>query len=268
MTRHEWRLRRVLRSLPVLLLAFGAFAAEWPVLIAAAVAWGVGVVVRGRLHERSLNERLKASALMLARGSDPFVASRNLESLVADARAYPGFHSVALLFLGILRARGGDAEGALALLHAVERAGWLSHRIVWMAWLLPWLAQLHAARGELEVAERWLAVAQATLPRDRAGALVSPESLVLLRRGKNDEAIARIDAYLGGATSGDAPNDSTFLHLALIRAFAKDRAGRPAPRDEVRRLVRARLASPGCTPVPLEAWWAEFASFLRDDAHA
>jgi hypothetical protein len=266
MTRRQERIRRVLRSLPVLVLAFAAFVAE-PLLIGLALAWGIGVIVAGRLHERALNERLKAIASTLARSGDPFVAARNLESLVADSRAYPGFHSVALLFLGIARARGGDAQGALDLLYAVERAGWLAHRVVWLAWLLPWLAQLHAARGELDVAEGWLAVARTKLPRDRSAALVSPESLVLLRRGRNDDAIARIDAYVAGAATDPPldprdPHDPVALHFALVRAFAKARAGRPIPHDEVHRLVQARLALPGRAPLPLEAWWDEFASFL------
>ena len=75
--------------------------------------------------------------------------------------------AIALLFLGIARARSGDADGALTLLHTVERAGWISHRDVWKAWLLPWLAQLHAARAELDLARKWLEVGRATLPADR-----------------------------------------------------------------------------------------------------
>jgi hypothetical protein len=242
---------------PVVLLALAAFVLERPWLIGAALAWGLGVIVVNRLHARALNGRLKVLAGTLARDGDPSVAARSLESIVADARSYPGFHCVALLFLGIARARGGDADGALELLHVVQRSGWLSRRTLWMAWLLPWLAVLHAARNELDLAEKWLEVARAKLPEDRRDVLVSPESLLALRRGRYDEAITLIDAYIGT----DGASDPVREHFALLRAFAYERAGHPLPEDEVRSLVKARLASPG-RALPVEMWWADFASFL------
>jgi hypothetical protein len=261
LTHREERRRRLLRSVPVLLLALAAFVLERPWLIAGALAWGLAVIVVKRLHARDLNGRLKVLAGTLARDGDASLAVRNLESIVADARGYPGFHCVALLFLGIARARGGDADGALELLYGVQRAGWLSHRALWMAWLLPWLSQLHAARNELDLAEQWLAVARAKLPADKQEALVSPQSLVALRRGRDEEAIAIIDSYIGGAAASDPVRE----HFALLRAFAHERAGRPLPEEEVRSLVKARLASPG-RALPVEKWWADFASFL--DRHA
>jgi hypothetical protein len=262
LTHRQERLRRLLRSVPVVVLALSAFVLERPWLIAGALAWGLGVIVVTRMHARALNARLKALAGTLARDGDASLAARSLEAIVADARGYPGFHCVALLFLGIARARGGDADSAIELLYEVQRAGWLAHRALWMAWLLPWLSQLHAARNELELAEQWLDIARTKLPADRREVLVSPESLVALRRGKDDEAIAIIDAYIGTATAaGDPVRD----HFALLRAFAHERAGRPLPEEEVRSLVKARLASPG-RALPLETWWADFASFL--DRHA
>jgi hypothetical protein len=258
MSRREERLRRVLRSVPVALLALAAFLFDRPWFIALAIAWGLVVVLTARLHERALNGRLKALARTLARNGDPFVAARGLEALVADSRSYPGFHCVTLLFLGIARARGGDADGALDLLYVVHRSGWLSHKLVWMAWLLPWLSQLHAARGEVDLAEKWLEVARVKLPPDKREVLVSPESLVALRRGRWDDAIAQIDAYVKGAEATDPVRE----HFALLRAFASDKAGKPLPEEEVKQLVKARLASPG-RALPLEKWWTEFAEYVE-----
>lgn len=257
-SRRRERLVRWLRSVPVLLLALLALLLERPWLLGAAIAWGVGVVVVARLHARSLNARLKALAGTLARSGDPFVAQRGLEALVADARGYPGFHSVGLLFLGIARARGGDIDGALELLYAVHEGGWLERRAVWQAWLLPWVAQLHAARGELDEAERWLETARQKLPADKREVLVSAETLVALRRGRDDEAVTRIEAYVQTAPEGDPVRS----HFALLRAFARARAGRPLPDDEVRRVVADCLASPG-RALPLEKWWAELAAFVE-----
>jgi hypothetical protein len=261
LTRRQERLRRLLRSVPALVLTLAAFLLERPWLIAGALGWGLGVMAVVRLHARALNGRLKALAGTLARDGDAALAVRSLEAIVADARGYPGFHCVGLLFLGIARARGGDVDGALDLLHGVERAGWLSQRALWMAWLLPWLSQLHAARNELDQAEQWLDVARASLPADRREVLVSPETLLALRRGNDDQAIALIDAYIGTAAASDPVRE----HFALLGAFARERAGRPLPEDEVRALVKGRLASPG-RALPIETWWADFASFL--DRHA
>jgi hypothetical protein len=261
MTRREERMRRWLRSVPVLLLAMAAFAVERPWLLGVAMAWGLGVIVLSRLSARSLNARLKALAGTLARDGDPFVAARALEAIVADARGYAGFHSVALLFLGIARARGGDADGALELLYVVQRGGWLAHRAVWLAWLLPWMSQLHAARGEVELAEQWLDAARAKLPGDRQDALMSAEALLGLRRNRDAEVIAAIDAYVGQADATDPVRE----HYALLRAFACERAGRPMPEDEVRRLVASRLSAPG-RALPLEKWWVDFAAFLERHA--
>ena len=60
LTHREERLRRLLRSVPVVVLALAAFALERPWLIAAALAWGLGVIVVARVHARALNARLKA----------------------------------------------------------------------------------------------------------------------------------------------------------------------------------------------------------------
>ena len=261
MTRRTERLLRILRSVPVLLLAIAAIALERPWLLGAAIAWGIGVVVMSRLTARSLNARLKALAGTLAREGDPYVAQRGLEALVADARGYPGFHSVGLLFLGIARARGGDIDGAIELLYVVHEGGWLERRVVWQAWLMPWISQLHAARGELDLAEEWLELARKKLPPERQQAMVSAETLVALRRGRDEDAVARIEAYVEKA----APGDPVANHFALLRAFARSRSGRPLPDDEVRRVVADCLASPG-RALPLEKWWAELAAFV--EAHS
>jgi hypothetical protein len=168
---------------------------------------------------------------------------------------------VSLLFLGIARARGGDADGALALLHVVHRGGWLEHRAVWLAWLLPWMSQLHAARGELEPAEQWLKAARDKLPPERQDSLMSAEAVLGLRLNRDEEVIAAIDAYTGAAEASDPVRE----HYALLRAFACERAGRPMHENEVRRLVAARKAAPG-RALPLEKWWVDFAAFL--DRHA
>lgn len=101
------------------------------------------------------------------------------------------FHSVALLFLGVARGRAGDVDGALDVLHAVERAGWFEHRAVWEAWLLPTRARLHAERDEVDEAERWLAEARRRLPEHRHGALAEAEALVAVRRGQAPAATER-----------------------------------------------------------------------------
>jgi hypothetical protein len=263
LTTSEYRARRVLRGVPTALLAVAAIVLVNGWLLGATIAWGIGTLIVMRLHARSLNARLKALAGALARNGDPFVAMRALEAIVADSRPYPGFHSIALLFLGITRARSGDADGALALLHTVERARWLSHRDVWKAWLLPWLASLHAARGDLEEAELWLAEARAALPLERHDVLVAPEALVSLRRGRDDEAIERVDAYV----TRMAASEPIVEHFALLRAFASHRAGKPVSDEEVRKLVAARIAAPG-RAMPLERWWPEFAEFLNKHGQA
>jgi len=258
LTRREALLGRIVRAVPMLALALLAFVAERPWLLPAAIAWGLGVIIIDRLHARSLNARLKALAGTLARDGDPHVAARGLEAVVSDARSYPGFHSIALLFLAIARARTGDADRALELLYTVDGAGWITHRDVWMAWLLPWLAALHAARGELELAERWLAVARARLPEGKRESLIGAEALLALRSGRNDEAVARIDAHLQAIP----PSDAARTHYALLRAFARERAGRPLPDDEVRAIIADRLAAPG-RALPVETWWAELAEYMQ-----
>lgn len=261
LTRRQERLRRLLRAVPIVLLLFLALWLERPWLLVTPLIYGVGIIASERLHARSLNARLKAIAGTLARGSEPFVVSRALEAVVADARPYPGFHSVALLFLGIARARGGDVDGALDLLYVVQRAGWLDGRPVWLAWLLPWLSQLHCARGEVDLAAQWLTVARAALPPSRHGVLASPEALLALRQGRYEEAIAGIEACL---RAGDAA-EATRAHFAFLRAYACARAGRPLPDDEVREAVAARVAATG-RALPVEKWWPEVAAFVEKHA--
>ncbi|MGA9854749.1 MAG: hypothetical protein WBR29_05685, partial [Gammaproteobacteria bacterium] len=225
-SRRRERTVRWLRSVPVLVLACGGLALGRPWLFGAAMMWGIASVVLHRLHARSLNTRLKALAAMLARDGDPSVAVRSLESIVADARALPGFHSIALLFLGIARARTGDVDGALDLLYVVHRAGWLDRRDVWQAWLLPWLSHLHGARGDLDLAEQWLDAARARLGggqpdrTDRLASLVAPATLLALRRGDYDGAVARLDEAAGAAGETDPQREQR----AVLRAFALEQA--------------------------------------------
>ncbi|HTQ47823.1 MAG TPA: hypothetical protein VMI75_33930 [Polyangiaceae bacterium] len=261
LTRKQERLRRWLRVVPVVLLTLAALWTGRLWLLVTPVVYGLAVIVSDRLHARSLNGRLKAIAGTLARGSEPFVVSRALEAVVADSRPYPGFHSVALLFLGIARARGGDLDGALDLLYVVQRAGWLARRPVWLAWLYPWLSQLHCARGEVDLAGKWLEVARTALPASRHGVLASPEALLALRQGRYEEAIVSIEAYL----RAEEVAETTRAHFSFLRAFAYERAGRPLLVEEVRAVVAARLASEGHA-LPVEKWWPELAAFV--DAHA
>ncbi len=261
LTRRQERLRRWARAVPVMLLALAAMYFQRVWLLAAAIVWGVGVIVSDRLHARSLNARLKAIAGTLARDGEPFVVSRALEALVADARPYPGFHSVALLFLGIARARGGDLDGSLALLYVVQQGGWLRHRVVWQAWLLPWLSQLHAARAELDLARQWLDAARAILPADKRESLYAPEALLAMREGRHEDAIVLIEAYVGAASASDAVRG----HFAFLRAYARECAGRPLPPEEVRTIVAARVATEG-RALPIEKWWPELAAFVAKHA--
>lgn len=260
-TRRRERLGRGLRSAPVLAVALLALALEKPWLLGLSIAWAVAVVISARLHTRALNGRLKALAGALARDVEPHVATRGLEAFVADAAPVPALHSVGLLFLGIARARGGDIDGALALLHVVDEGGWLAGRPIWQAWLMPWLAQLHAARGELDAAEAWLATARARLPEGRREVLRSAEILVALRRGRYPEALERLEHP--GASEGD--EDAVRGHFEVLRAFARSRIGDPLPDDEVRRIVRRWINAPG-RALPLEKWWAELGAFVTTHA--
>ena len=227
-------------------------------LLVTPVVYGVAVIVSERLHARLLNGRLKAIAGTLARRSEPFVVSRALEAVVADARPYPGFHSVALLFLGIARARGGDLDGALDLLYVVHRAGWLERRPVWLAWLFPWLSQLHCARGEMDLAAKWLEAARAALPASRHGVLASPRGAA----GAAPGAIRGGHREHRGVPARGGGGRVTRSHFAFLRAFAYERAGRPLPVEEVRAVVAARVASEG-RALPVEKWWAELAAFVE-----
>jgi hypothetical protein len=258
MTRRRERLQRWLRSVPVPLLTAGALLAGRPWGITVALAWGLADVVRRRMHEKALDARIATLAGSLARGADPGVAARGLEAVVADAGSLPGYHAVALLHLGVARARMGDIDGALELLHLVQGSGWLEARDAWQAWLLPSLCQLHAARGELDVAERWLEKARARLPGERHWVLAGSEVLVALRRGRYDDAIARADTSIAARSEEDPGR----AFLAVLRAFAHDRAGRPLPGPEVERLVAASRATQAAR-VPLEKWWGELAAFFE-----
>lgn len=270
LTRRQERVRRWVRAAPVVLLTFLALYVGRAWLLVTPMLYGVAIIASERLTARSLNARLKALAGTLARGREPFVVSRALEALVADARPYPGFHSVALLFLGIARARGGDLDGAIDLLYVVQRAGWLRGRTMWLAWLLPWLSQLHCARGEADLARKWLDVARAMLPQSRHGVLASPEALLALREGRHEDAIAGLErcmrAPAPAPVSGEsvAP-DPTRSHFAFLRAFAYERAGRPLPEDDVRATVAARVSSDG-RALPVEKWWPDLASFVQKHA--
>ncbi len=263
LTRRQYQLRRWAWVLPIAGLYLLALALERRWLVAGAVAWGVGVTISHWLHTRALDQRLQALARTLVRDGDPFVAARSLEAVVADARAYPGFHSVALLLLGIARARGGDAEGAIELFYVVHGADWLDNRQGWLSWLLPWTATMHAVRGELDRAENWLAEARARLPANKRESLVACEALVALRRGRPEEAIERIDAYR--TAHPDEGHGAAQAHFAVLRAFACEVAGRPLPDGEVQALVAARMTAPG-RALPLECWWGEFAAFLERHA--
>ncbi len=251
---------RVLRSLPVLLIATAAFAFGRLWLVGLAVAWGLTAVALRRVQARSLGARLKALTGALARDGEPMVVARGLEGVVADGRDYPAIHSIAVLMLGIARARAGDVDGALALLQAVDAGGWLSGREMWQAWLLPWMSQLYAARGDLDLAETWLTRARQRLP-GRDEVLVSPATVLALRRGRYDEAIAGIEAL--ALETATAPLRE---HYALLRAFACEQAGRPLPAEETRRVVGACVSGPHARPFPLEKWWGELATFLERHA--
>ncbi len=251
----------MLRSLPVLLIATAAFVLERPWLVGAAIVWGLATIGLRRVHERALAARIKVLTGSLARGGDPRVAARGLEAVVADARDAPALHSIAVLLLAIARARGGDVDGALELLHAVDAGGWLAGREAWQAWLLPWMSQLHAARGDLDRAQQWLDVARERLASSPE-VLVSPATVLDLRRGRYDEAIARIDALDGLPTTAEPLRQ----HYALLRAFACERAGRPLPEDAVTAVVSAYVGAPHARPFPLEKWWGELAAFV--DRHA
>jgi hypothetical protein len=261
-SRRTDRLWRVLRSLPILLIATLAIALGQPWFVVLAIAWGLVSIALRRVHAGSLNTRLKALTGSLARNAEPMVVARGLEAIAADARAYPVFQSIAVLFLAIARARSGNVDGALQLLIVVEDAGWLRGSDTWQAWLVPWLSQLYAARGDLEAAQAWLEAGRQRLPEARRDVLVSPTIVLELRRGRDEVAIAAIDSM----TSLDSAAEAVRDHYALLRAFASERAGRALPDDEVRRIVTACTAAPHARPFPLERWWADLASFV--DRHA
>jgi hypothetical protein len=260
-SRRRDRLWRVLRSVPVLLIATAAFPLGQPWLVGAAIVWGLGTIGLRRVHERALAARLKVLTGSLARGGEPMVVARGLEAVVADARDVPAVHSISVLLLAVARARGGDVDGALELLHLVDEGGWLAGREAWQAWLLPWMSQLHAARGDMDLAEKWLALARERLPSSPE-VLVSPATVLALRRGRYDEVIATIDALEGLETAAEPLRQ----HYALLRAFACEQAGRPLPEAEAIAVASACAASPHTRPFPLEKWWGELATFVERHA--
>lgn len=112
------------------------------------------------------------------------------------------------------------------------------------------------------MAEQWLTTARQRLA-GRDEVLVSPATVLALRRGHYDEAIAGIEAL--ALETATAPLRD---HYALLRAFACERAGRPLPDEEARRVVAACVAGAHTRPFPLEKWWGELATFVERHAGA
>jgi hypothetical protein len=263
LTRTQFRLQWGLLLLPVVVLFALTFVIDAPFkLLGTALAWTF-VVWAWRYSVLSAhNKRLRAVVSMMLRDADPHLVARATEAIASDAHSYPGMHSAALMYLGIARARTGEIDRAIALLEAVERAGWLRARVQWLAWLWPWMAALYAARGDLELGERWLDTARARLPGEMHRFLLSTSALVLARRERYVEAVESLEMFLRETEGMTATARD---HFQLLRAFALVQSGQPPPADEIRSLVAARLAAPGRS-LPLERWWPEFAEFVA--AHA
>jgi hypothetical protein len=255
MTQRRARLLRLVRSLPVPLLTAGALWLGKPWLIVFALGWGFVDVVRRRQHEKALDTRLHALVSSLRGDVEADLVVRGLEAFVADATAFPGYHSAALIYLGVARARSGDVDGALSLLHTVQGSGWLVGHTRWRNLLLSALAVLHAARGDLVDAQRWRDVRHGGRSSQRKG-YFNAGLLIALKSGRYDEAIARTEPLCARK-----PELAARSGIALLHAFARDQAGRPLPDAEARSVVAAWLARAG--RIPFEKWWPELGAFAE-----
>jgi hypothetical protein len=247
---------------PALVFALGgsagamvAAAAGTPML----VAWLVDrtVLAKRALRAFTVGQRAGLEAMSRGRLDD---AEACFRTLLHAHRGRGGLQAIVLQNIAAVRARRGDAMGALRILFALRRYE-PTKRAANVATLVPGLIALQWAQlGNVVEARRWLTVARTEKAPIKYSSNI--EALILTREGKYPEAEA---AYLREWPDLERVVAADVMRsVRARRAFALESAGGDA--DAVRRLVDAARPENKAELVYLGEAWSEMRAFLEKHA--
>jgi hypothetical protein len=223
----------------------------------ALLVWFFAARARQARASAALADAYKRTTKLLAEGRLEEAAAET-DATLDLARAAPPIHCILLVQRAQLHLRDGDADRAHVLLQAVRASRWLDDaRLAQGASsMASALAMTQLARGELDDAEMWQREAHARIKKDDEIQLLPLDALVDARRGRFDEAAARIDDAWSAAEASLAPRAVELLRF--VRAFAADASGGVA---DLRAAGDADAAY-------LAAHWPELRAFVEKRAHA
>jgi hypothetical protein len=240
----------------VLIFALNAAANDRPIPFFWVALWTTALagwfVWRRKVFKQGVRALLDAQALFTA-GST--AAGRECcEQILDKYRGFGGIEASAICNLSIAAFREGDSARALAMLDAVENAGWCPPRSVLRPTVVQNRALYHAVLGNLPEAERATREARSLMTAARAAAtMLTHDAVIAARAGRFADVVA-----LTGTS--DAVARLQLKLLRLLRAWALTNTGGSA--DDVRVLVD------GARPVTagelryVTAHWPEFRTFL------
>jgi hypothetical protein len=212
------------------------------------------LVARAARVRRGVQQLLECQALITA-GS--FEAGGELcERILAGYRGVGEIEAPALCNLSVALYHRGEAAQALALLDAVERAGWCFPRSRLRTIVLQNRATYLAVLGRTDEAERLARELRTRLTSARAeSGLLLFDAILSARTGRMADVVARTGTVA-------ATRQLQAKLLRILRAWALDATAPEASRDEVRLLIEgARPIAPGELGY-IALHWPELKAFL------
>ena len=190
-------------------------------------------------------------------------AAKNLDEFIAAKQLGAEWHAVFLLYRGLIHLYKKEYERAQKLLKVALETPNLQHNNPLLTRLNSALALSQALSGDLAAAEETLEKIAAIASPHQQGLLLLPQTVVLLRRGKPQNAAEMLTAkwHLAEAVVMSHPVKC----LRLMHAFTLRHEPQTSGNDaEINRLIGC--VQP-CRPGEFDylgAHWPEFRAFLAD----
>lgn len=231
-------------------------------VLATALVVAMGAVIAARARQTTFSRRNQEGIERYMRG-DFASASEIFRHNALRFRHPAPMLGISSFNLGLAQLRLGDVDGALQLLHAVERSSGLRRAPVVHRTCPLWISICYGVRGEADAARRWLELADRT-GRTAFSLELLARAILLCREGNFQRAASLLTERRDGIPPAD--RHDVLPLLDLVHAFARSKLD-GAPRPELRSMVTGD-GEPGRTQPPasyrfLACSWESFRSFLE-----